>query len=114
MKKTFPFAILGLMGCLVLIGGCEPAREPEPAPVAAPAPPPKTERFTTTVLSTRFSDGRPTAALIVDNDTGCIMTMVAPNGPRPMMVDGKWAGCEEQPIAAVIPDEPVPAPEAAQ
>lgn len=108
------FAI-GLMGSLLLIGGCEPAREAEPVTINLPAaPPPKAERFTTTPLVTSSIDGRVKTALIVDNDTGCIMTMVSPNGPRPLMVDGKWAGCEEQPTAAVVPDAPVPAPEAAQ
>lgn len=102
--------------CLNALGvaSCTPRADPlpevtEPAPVAAPAP----DRFTTTVLS-QSSTGHVKTALIVDNQTGCIMSMVAPNGPRPMMVDGKWAGCEEQPVPAVVADAPIPAPEVAQ
>jgi hypothetical protein len=84
-----------ILSCAILalgVASCTPRADPlpeeEPVPVAAPVQ----ERFTVTTL-TRDSTNNAKVALIVDNTTGCVLSMTAPNAPVP--VPGRF-GCNPE------------------
>lgn len=102
MNKIVALPFVTLAVIFVGVASCQ--RIPEESPAAAPAPAPAPERFQVTTL-TRDSTNNAKVALIVDSDTGCVFSMVAPEAPKALMgTAGRQIGCNAQnqpPIIAV-------------
>lgn len=98
-----PFAAMAVI--FVGVASCQ--QVPVDAPVAAPAEP-KPERFQVTTL-TRDSTGNTKVALIVDADTGCVFSMVAPEAPIALKgTDDRQIGCNAQNQPPVLPVSETP------